>query len=502
MEKINITPSKYQVAGQKAYLETQSNLLIKAVAGSGKTTFLRMLLELTPADKDSMFVAFNKHIVNDLKDKIPQSKNITIGTLHSRGYQAICINHRGKVKLDDWKTFQITKKLVASQWKDVPKKKLNTKIYNITQFYDLYRLTNQSNFDNFDDIVDKYNLNVTREDIPKIKQVLWEVNIYNENHNKHPEFLIDFVDMIYLPIHLNLPIKQVDVLMVDECQDLSALQHIFVKRMLRKEGRIVYVGDPFQSVYGFSGSDVNSWNTIKETPDLIELPLSYCYRCGKNIVDRANMVHDIMESPEWMFDGIVINDPNKSEIKDGIDYALSGDFILCRNTKPLVDLYFYYLDREKPAYIKGSDIGRGLARTIEPFKGMDSDGLILGMTKELNEIYKFLVEHGIQQPQRNQKYLSYQEKLEIIKVLARKCKTTDDIINLINRIFAEDGKGIILSTIHKAKGLETDNVYFYLPHLIPSKYATKRWELEQEDNLMYVGITRAKKKLVFVHNEL
>lgn len=490
-----LVPSKYQVAVENEYTTTNNNILISARAGSGKTTVLRMLLYKTPENKECMLVAFNKHIVNELKDKIPQTKNITIGTLHSRGYQAICINHRGKIKLEDWKTFKIVKAKLANNWKDVPKRKINTKIYNIAQFYDIYRLTNQQNLAKFDDLVEKYNLNVTKDDIPKIKQVLWELNEYNENHNKFSEFLIDFVDMVYLPVYLDMPIKQVDVLMVDEAQDLSALQHVFVKKMLKEGGRIIYVGDEFQGIYGFGGSDIDSWTKIKETPNIVELPLSYCYRCGKNIVDKANMVHDGTESPDWIHDGEVIENGNFFAVQP-------NDFIVCRNTKPLVDLYFYFLEREMAAFIKGSDIGRGLAKTIEPFRGASCADLIIGMKKELNEIYKFLVEHGVEQPQRNPKYITYDEKLQIVTTLSWKCKTTDDMIDLIYKIFAEDGKGIILSTVHKAKGLEADTVYFYLPHLIPSKYATKNWELQQEDNLMYVAITRAKKKLIFVRNEI
>jgi ATP-dependent exoDNAse (exonuclease V) beta subunit len=59
-------------------------------------------------------------------------------------------------------------------------------------------------------------------------------------------------------------------------------------------------------------------------------------------------------------------------------------------------------------------------------------------------------------------------------------------------------EGIALSTIHKAKGLEANNVYIACPSLMPSRSATQDWEKEQEHNLMYVAFTRAKNKLVFL----
>ena len=59
---------------------------------------------------------------------------------------------------------------------------------------------------------------------------------------------------------------------------------------------------------------------------------------------------------------------------------------------------------------------------------------------------------------------------------------------------------IVLSTIHGVKGMEADRVWLYKPSLIPHKLAETEAELKEEDNLMYVAITRAKKELYFVEN--
>lgn len=460
-----------------------------AVAGAGKTSSILELMAITPPHVDGMYVAFNKHIVEEIKEKNPPS-NFAIGTLHSRGYASIASNHRGKFQLEDWKTFKLIQK-IAHGWKDVKRNKLNAKIHNISEYYNYYRLTNQTDFSNFAETITKYDLNVDRTDLPKITECFKLLNEYNQKHNTHNEFLIDFIDMIYLPVYLRFPIKQVSVLMIDEAQDLSALQHVFIEKMLKPGGRMVIVGDEFQGVYGFAGSDIESWNKYKKMDNLVELPLSYCYRCGKNIVNKSNQVHDIMESPDWMHDGEVVEDGN-------LLYLKSGDFVLCRNTKPLVELYFNLLTLEKPCYIKGSDVGRGLIKALEEYKNLSSTDTITAMTKELNNIYRFLISHGVQQPQKHQKYLSYSEKLEIIQLFAWKYKTTKEIMETIARIFADKGEGIMLSTVHKCKGLETDDVYLYLPHLIPSKYATQPWQLDQEANLLYVALTRAKQKLTFV----
>ena len=92
------------------------------------------------------------------------------------------------------------------------------------------------------------------------------------------------------------------------------------------------------------------------------------------------------------------------------------------------------------------------------------------------------------------------DKVRAIKVIAKDLKTTEAVINRIETIFKDDQKdGICLSTVHKAKGLESDRVFiiredkFLLPHCM-----RKAWMAEQEYNLVYVAYTRAKKYLGFV----
>ena len=60
-------------------------------------------------------------------------------------------------------------------------------------------------------------------------------------------------------------------------------------------------------------------------------------------------------------------------------------------------------------------------------------------------------------------------------------------------------KVLTLSTVHKAKGREWDRVYLYgRNRYMPSHYAKQAWEMQQENNLIYVAITRAKNELVEV----
>ena len=99
-------------------------------------------------------------------------------------------------------------------------------------------------------------------------------------------------------------------------------------------------------------------------------------------------------------------------------------------------------------------------------------------------------------------YTAHMDKVQAIKVIAKDLKTTEAVINRIQAIFKDDQKdGICMSTVHKAKGLESDKVFiiredkFLLPHCMK-----KAWMAEQEYNLVYVAYTRAKRYLGFVQD--
>ncbi len=73
----------------------------------------------------------------------------------------------------------------------------------------------------------------------------------------------------------------------------------------------------------------------------------------------------------------------------------------------------------------------------------------------------------------------------------------------IKEIFNENKQDVVrLMSIHRSKGLENDRVFmithFENKRLIPSPYAVRDWELVAENNVLFVGLTRAKKSLIFI----
>ena len=89
------------------------------------------------------------------------------------------------------------------------------------------------------------------------------------------------------------------------------------------------------------------------------LPLDICYRCSPSIINEANAVYDIMkpfkESP-----GIVGLETDVSLIKP-------NSMVICRNTRPLIDLYFELVINHKPVCLKGDDILSGVIKFLKPY---------------------------------------------------------------------------------------------------------------------------------------
>ena len=69
-------------------------------------------------------------------------------------------------------------------------------------------------------------------------------------------------------------------------------------------------------------------------------------------------------------------------------------------------------------------------------------------------------------------------------------------------MFSDSRSSVVLSTVHRAKGLEERRVFVLRPDQLPLRWQNQqKWELEQEYNLKYVSTTRAKEALFFVTDE-
>ena len=486
-------PSKYQ---QKIYdfIEFgEGNAVIDAVAGSGKSTTIVNSLKLIPTDKNVLFLAFNKAIVEELKIKVGDLPNVEIKTLHSLGASNIMRSFNCKIDANKYKTF-INEGLKFGHF--VPKQDLDAEEFseyksNILKLVDLIRVNLCTSFEEAEDLALKHDLFIQDNELEIVSKAI--------KYGKRETSKIDFTDMIYFPNIKNIRMQHYDWVFIDECQDLNAAQRkMFLQCVEPESGRFIAVGDPRQSIYGFAGADVKSFNLLKAIPHTIELPLSVCYRCDSSIITLAQSLVPQIESKDGAPEGKV--DMNAS-IKDVQD----GDMILCRVTAPLTSLCMKYIADGVKAYIKGKDIGANLINMIKRTNRTNIQEAQKIFQKELAKIaYKISKAQScsISDAKENNQYTYYADKVQAIEVLSEGLSQTRQLIARIESIFSEGNKaGICLSTIHKAKGLESDRVFIACPDKLYNPRAMRvEWMAVQETNLVYVAYTRAKHHLGFIQD--
>lgn len=474
-------PSKYQQAifDRVADPNDSTNLIIEAVAGSGKTTTGVKLFGLLPSKyEDKIFVAFNKHIQMELTSRLPQGAQAV--TYHALGFSALR-KVFGSIRVNADKVDKLLRSTLPDNRKFIisSTKRLVSACKNMNIHPEVETLRDMAflyNVDLFDDGANGLEYEI-------FDAVTWA---YEESARITNE--IDFDDMIWLPLYLSLPIPQHDFMFVDEAQDTNAAQkELALKACLN--GRIIGCGDRFQSIYAFRGADADSMDALTETLQADTLPLSISYRCPKTIVNRVNQEFPEIkfECSETAIDGEVSN-INKLQA----DFKPS-DLILCRVNAPLIGEALSLIRRGVPAYVKGRDIGKGLQTIIKKMNTWDVKELTTKLANYLTQESDRLA--------RSEKWGMIQileDKIETIYAISDGANSVQEINQRCETMFADDGNGVQFSTVHKAKGLESQRVYILHPELMPHPRAKRPTEIQQERNIRYVAITRSLDKLYFV----
>jgi len=258
-----------------------------------------------------------------------------------------------------------------------------------------------------------------------------------------------------------------------------------------------------QAIYAFAGAMNDSFERLREHFGAGVKPLSICYRCPSSVIEMAQEIVPEIEAAPNAPAGVV------DTIEEGQfeEMLAPGDMVLCRTNAPLLKLCFELISRKVHARVRGRDIGAqlaALARSIgKDLVDFDSfpmavrswrDAQILALSAKTD------AEFAIQ---------SAKDRAECLLTCFASFQpaTCDALAQKIQSLFSDEHSPVILSTVHKAKGLENPRVFIIRPELIPLVWKGQQpAQLRQEMNLKYVAITRAQQELYFVkkgrHDEL
>lgn len=317
---------------------------------------------------------------------------------------------------------------------------------------------------------------------------------------KAPKGEIHFDDMIWLPIVLNLPVFRFDLLLVDEAQDLNRAQ----QALARKAGlRLMLCGDDCQAIYGFAGADSESLPRMEAelaaTPQgCIVLPLTVTRRCGKKIVEQAQTFVPDIDAFSTNPEGLVCWHDMSQYRGDDLPYrnfVQDGDMILCRLNGPLVSECFAFVKRGRRAEIIGRDIGQGLVATIENLKAHTVPELVSKLEGWLKQ--EMDKENAKKNPS-EARLIALVDRYACLNCFIQEAKDIPDVVRKIREVFTDNKglEGIRMGSIHRVKGLEANRVFIL--QLGKEKPPKSAWQAQQERNLKYVAITRAKHELNYV----
>lgn len=551
-------------SGLAAVLKRQSeqpqddapHLIVEARAGTGKTTTLVCALQvlmcqqptdakgrpITPSPqqqavwdavalskgkvRSACFVAFNKSIATELQARVPKGTDAM--TMHSMGFRAVT-KAFGRLDVNQYVVQDHIADILGRDIRQLKRERL-TLVKATEELVGLCKmnLTGDEHGDQYVSELSRlaahYDVDLNgdrREVFDLVPRVL--------ERCKEPRGRIDYDDMIWLPVVLNLPMTRYDLLLVDEAQDLNRCQQALAKRAGR---RLVLCGDPKQAIYGFAGADAESMRRMQHelasdagivpgcdngSRGCLTLPLTVTRRCGKAIVEEARKIVPDFEAHETNSEGKIsharMEMPNAGKtdlpqpgdhqdarkVVNYTDLCRDGDMVLCRVNAPLVSQCFRFLKAGRKANIQGRDVGQGLISTVKKSKAATVEQLVAWLDDwHAKETAK---ENAKRNPS-EQRLIAMQDRHDCLLCFCEGVDSVDAVTRKIESVFTDDktSPGIKLSSIHKAKGLESRRVFLLQPKggECPHPMAKSAWQREQEFNLLYVAVTRAIEELVYV----
>jgi len=434
---------------------TEKHVLVEALAGTGKSS---TLMGLAHKHKNGLYLAFNKNIVNEIVEKLPDGWSCS--TFHAFGLNLIKKNQK-RTTINFFKYSRKGQRFEAAQL-----------------------------------AVNHLNMNGNDTDeswIETCKRFHVGYNAINDaryilREGRSETEVISAEDMLQYPIMNGWKSEEYDILLIDEVQDMSPQQVQFLIKCVPAK-RIVFVGDRFQSIYYFRGSDTRVFDKIKEKYNPKTLPLTQSFRCPKAVIKEANKyVGDIWSD----IGGGLVTTVRSMKYNEYPEDC----FILCRVNSGLVSLANEMI-RSKVDFSIGGNFVKTIKREINAaVTGCNS-------IEEAIEKSKKRLKHALKAYKKNNwSTTSIENRYETIRVVFDNYTTFAKIKDFVNKLEAHTvgSSNRRLLTGHACKGLENKNV-FILNRNICNKFALKAKspeEMQEEFNILYVMITRSLENLTYV----
>jgi F-box protein 18 (helicase) len=439
-------------------------LLIKAFAGTGKTTVLAEYTRIRPA-KSFLYTSFNSQVIKEALESGKFESNTTIQNIHSYAYGKVGFLYKHKLNkdinpkdiikilmLDDNNSSMVVAKLI----KDVISQYCYSHIKDIKLFINTIKI--------------EYKIS---DVIKMFSEKVWAKLVDPQNDYK-------ITHDVYLKVFCNTdPVLNYDYILFDEAQDANdALKKLFVNQ-IKFGKKVIFTGDLHQSIYSFRGTK----NILKSLVPTETKYLTCSFRFGKNIANIANKILMLKSENKMLIGSVDIND-----LVGKVDFS-KRFAVIARSNAGVLSRALNLIGKNKKIYFIG-----GL-KSYDFYKAQDVEHLYHNRIELIKSPailrynnFKELIDNTF-----DDKEISNFAQL----VLSHKGNLIQKL-NCIEEFTVTNKKdaNVIITNVHRAKGLEFNQVVlandFFkvdVEHKMKSYDTIKE---EEELNIIYVAITRAK----------
>ena len=438
------------------------------------------LQEEFPASSSCTFFAHGKSIKQKLELSLKRTR-AKVHTLHGTGY-SVLIKQFGYQKLVNYRTERhiklITGRSLSSMHWEEKREWLGVK--KLCHYYKTEAIEPSEETCAY--LLLKYpdlsNVTIPDDWQEKVEDLLYRASI--------PDGMVEYADMPWMAMkHITGP--KTDVGFVDESQDVSSCTFKLLTRYCK---HIVFCGDKNQAINAFAGASEEMYENIKKKADAV-LPLKVTQRCPPAICDYANEVRPGGVLPGPNLHKATIKTLSKLDLPTLLTSSINpaNTLFVARTNATIINLAIWMHTKGIHFTLVDKDLKEEIMKFISYFKADDLPSLKTKLKAWLTKMERCPNQFFVH---------SCQDKYSYIVSILAQCKTMKDITTFLEEAFSDKIPGFKLTTCHKAKGLEAQNIFILDPP-IPLDFAMSHpIAKEQELNLDFVARTRSSQDLYLV----
>ena len=496
--------SEYQKAIEKAFLGGLDNtepVYIQAVPGSAKSTTRRLIMGQMPESLHGkvVSVSFSRATADQDKGKLPAT--LTSKTFHGLGYAALrekysSIKSVTERKYQWWLDDAVIERRVPfkvqKDWRTAVGNLINT----VRHQYVDYR--EPANLEPFLDITTPF-------DADEASDLMTDALAWGKKKNDRG--YIDFTDMLYWPVYMNLPLESPRYFFLDEGQDTTPLQLRVLCRLVGEQTKCFVVGDENQAIYGFLGADEHAMQNIRtklgvEDKHTFQLPI--CYRCPTSHVERINAIYPGVESPPGQARGTFEN-LRVYQLEEQLKFDPDA-LVICRVNAALADMAHRLMRQGIPVCMRGRGFSKDMMtlarRVLMVEEDIDWKSFLCGLQIYVEKKRESLLKKNAEEMELE----ALDDRcLSLTSYYAAATEAGVASLNQFQKFLegiedqTDSEQKVKLSSIHGVKGDEHRRVYILRPELLGSnpKARTEK-DRKQEKNLHYVAESRSQGYMAYV----